>query len=70
MPLNIGPAPLVQAFRPTLAADNDLQLLEVETLPGDGAFGPTGRLRAKTAGTPGPLWNTAAGIPRWSETLS
>lgn len=47
---------------PTLAVDNDLQLLEVESLQGDGTFSPTGRLRAKTAGTPGPLWNTTTSI--------
>lgn len=47
---------------PTLAEDNDLQLLEVETLQRDGTFSPTGRLRAKTDGTPGPLWNTTPSI--------
>lgn len=47
---------------PTLAVDNDLQLLEVETLQRDGTFSLTGRLRAKTAGTPGPLWNTTPSI--------
>lgn len=47
---------------PTLAVDNDLQLLEGETLQRDGTFSPTGRLRAKTAGTPGPLWNTTPSI--------
>lgn len=54
---------------PTLAVDNDLQLLEVETLWGDGTFSPTGRLRAKTAGTPGPLWNTTPSITALSSTL-
>lgn len=62
MCLNIGPAPLRPSIPPTLAEDNDLQLLEVETLRGDGAYSPTGRLRAKTAGTPGPLWNTTPNI--------
>lgn len=47
---------------PTLAVDNDLQLLEVETLQRDGTFSSTGRLRAKTDGTPGPLWNTTPSI--------
>lgn len=48
---------------PTLAVDNDLQLLEVETLLGDGTVShPWPGLRAKTAGTPGPLWNTAPSI--------
>ena len=47
---------------PTLAVDNNLQLLEVETLRRDGTFSPTGPgLEAKTAGTPGPLWNTTPG---------
>lgn len=43
---------------PTLAVDNDPQLLKVETLLGDGTSSPTGRLIAKTDGTPGPLLNT------------
>ena len=47
---------------PTMAVDNDVQLLEVETLQGDGTFSPTGRLRAEAAGTPGPLWNTTPSI--------
>ena len=47
---------------PTLAMDNDLQLLGVETLWRDGTFSPSGRLRANAAGTPGPLWNTTPSI--------
>lgn len=38
MCLNIGLAPLVQALCPTLPVANDLQLLDVEGLQGDGTF--------------------------------
>lgn len=70
MCLSIGPAPLVvHSIPPTLAVDNDLQLLEVETLWGDGTLSPTGQLRANTAGTPGPLWNTTPSITATVTTL-
>lgn len=70
MCLSIGPAPLVvHSIPPTLAVDNDLQLLEVETLWGDGTLSPTGQLRANTAGTPGPLWNTTPSIAATVTTL-
>ena len=70
MCLSIGPAPLVvHSIPPTLAVDNDLQLLEVETLWGDGTLSPTGQLRANTAGTPGPLWNTTPSITATVSTL-
>lgn len=39
---------------PTLAVDNDLQLLEAESPRRDGSLSPYGRLRVETAGTPGP----------------
>lgn len=69
MCLNVGPAPLVRAFLPTLAVDNDLQLLEVESLRGDGAFSPTDQLRAKTGGTPGLLQDSAPSISALSTPL-
>lgn len=51
-----------RSIPPTFAVDNDLQLLEVETLWRDGTFCLSGRLRAKTAGTPGLWWKTAPSI--------
>lgn len=62
MCLNFGAGATCPSIPPTLTVDNDLQLLEVETLRRDGSFSPTGRLKAKTAGTPGPLRHAAPAI--------